>query len=573
MQEWMPSVRESQTPSGGRRLLRSLVVASAVASSAVLSAVLPGAVAAADEPAGTTVAGRLVQAWAEGHPEDAAGGSATDEAVSWVQPAEGDAVRVDSAALAGVPTGATVELTVGSEIEDSDDEEAPLEVLQAQVTTVPAVAPVLDPAGLTNRVTVVLVQPAGVATDGVTEAQVVDAVNGPVADFWSEQSNGAVQLGVTASHGWTTTTAGCDDAEVLWNEVATEVGFVPGAGNHLLLYLSGAASDCAYALAEVGRATTTGGRLYVTDLGASVLAHEFGHNFGLGHSSGEQCDGAVEGAVEGAGCRTVAYRDYYDVMGVSWGQMGSLNAPQAARIKLLPASQIQSLTVEGAAATTTLAPLAGGTGTRALRLTDADGVGYWIEYRTATGRDAWLGTGDDLRALGSGVLLRRAGRLPDTSVLLDGTPAAATGWDADFQAALPIGTAVPVSGGDFSVVVQSVSAAGAVVTVTPTAPAGGMAVAPAAPVEAAAGDVMSGTVAASPGAAPVAGAAPVGGAPPIALRAPELGGALGTTRALESAADSSTDSGFLVPAAAALLVSAMALLLVRRLRAGRWRAS
>jgi hypothetical protein len=255
-------------------------------------------------------------------------------------------------------------------------------------------------------------------------------------------------------------------------------------------------------------------------------------------------------------------------MGISWGRMGSLNAPQAARIKLLPASQIQSLTVEGAAATTTLAPLAGGTGTRALRLTDADGVGYWIEYRTATGRDAWLGTGDDLRALGSGVLLRRAGRLPDTSVLLDGTPAAATGWDADFQAALPIGTAVPVSGGDFSVVVQSVSAAGAVVTVTPTATAGGVAGAPAAPVEAAPGEVMSGTVDASPG------TAPVGGAAPIALRAPEFDGrALGTTHALESAADSSTDSGFLVPAAAALLVSAMALLLVRRLRASRSRAS
>ena len=159
-------------------------------------------------------------------------------------------------------------------------------------------------------------------------------------------------------------------------------------------------------------------------------------------------------------------------------------------------------------------------------------------------------------------------------MLLDGTPAAATGWDADFQAALPIGMAVPVSGGDFSVVVQSVSAAGAVVTVTPTAPAGGVAVAPAAPVEAAPGEVMSGTgaapsVAASPGAAP-----PVGGAAPIALQAPGFDGrALGTTHALESVADSSTDSGFLVPAAAVLLLSAATLLLVRRLRAGRLRVA
>ncbi len=211
MPQWMSSVRTSP---GGRRLLRSLVVASAVASATVLSAVLPGAVAAADEPAGTTLAGRLVQAWAEGHPDDAAAGHADDGADSWVQPAEGDAVRVDSAAVTGVPSGATVELTVDSQAADPEDDEAPLEVLETEVTSLPAVAPVLaDPAGLTNRVTVVLVQPAGVATDGVTEAEVVDAVNGPVADFWSEQSNGAVTLGVTASHGWTTTTTGCADAD------------------------------------------------------------------------------------------------------------------------------------------------------------------------------------------------------------------------------------------------------------------------------------------------------------------------------------------------------------------------
>ena len=183
MPQWMSSVRTSP---GGRRLLRSLVVASAVASATVLSAVLPGAVAAADEPAGTTLAGRLVQAWAEGHPDDdAAAGHADDGAVSWVQPAEGDAVRVDSAAVTGVPSGATVELTVDSEAADPEDDEAPLEVLATEVTALPAVAPVLaDPAGLTNRVTVVLVQPDGVPADGVTEADVVDAVNGPVADFW-----------------------------------------------------------------------------------------------------------------------------------------------------------------------------------------------------------------------------------------------------------------------------------------------------------------------------------------------------------------------------------------------------
>jgi hypothetical protein len=546
MHQWMPSVRDS-APSGARPLLRSLVMAAAVVSSALL----PGAVASADEPAGTTVAGRLVQAWAEGPPDDAAAGSTGDGQVAWVQTAEGDAVRVDSAAVADVPSGATVELTVGSELEETGGDQTALEVLETAIVALPAVEPVLaDPAGLTNRVTVVLVRPASVAPDGVTEAQVVDAVNGPVADFWSEQTNGVVQLGVTASHDWTPTAAGCADAGALWDEVAAAVAFVPDAGNHLLLYVSGAAPGCAYALAEVGRAASTGGRLYVTRPDASVIAHEFGHNFGLGHSSGEQCDGAVEGA----SCRTVGYRDLYDVMGVSWGRLGSLNAPQAARLDLLPASQVQSLTVQGAATTTTLAPLAGRAGTRALRLTDAEGVDYWLECRSPTGRDAWLGTGADGRRLDTGVLLRRAGTMPNTSVLLDGTPGPASGWDADFQAALPLGVGVPVSGGDFSIVVRSVSAAGAVVVVTPTSPAG----APVAPVPPTApappGGVMTG-----------AGAAPAVGAAPAESWTSKLDGRFRTTPALASAAEG-TSGGGVFAAAAAALVACSALVVVRRLR-------
>src|SRR3712207_9036968 len=63
--------------------------------------------------------------------------------------------------------------------------------------------------------------PGGVAGDTVPVQRLVDAVDGPVAQFWAEQSDGAIQLGVTAAvPGWVSTAAGCASPSVLWDEVA-----------------------------------------------------------------------------------------------------------------------------------------------------------------------------------------------------------------------------------------------------------------------------------------------------------------------------------------------------------------
>jgi hypothetical protein len=447
------------------------------------------------------------------------------------------------------------------------------EVLSGDVVAAPPVPPA--PAATSRRtdaVTVVLVAPRGAVRDDVTTRQLVDTVNGPVADFWSQQTAGAITVGVTDAHDWISTAAGCSAPTAMWNEAAAAVHFVPGPGKHLLLYVSSKPGDlagCSYALGEVGSGMHAGGRAYVRDTIPSVIAHELGHNFGLGHSSGRQCAGTVD---DGR-CRTAGYRDYYDVMGVSWGQLGSLNVAQAARLGVLPAAERQDVPVRGGARTVTLVPVSARAGTRAVRMTDVDGTVYWLEYRAATGQDGWLGTSGDPYGLQSGVLLHRSGALPDTSLLLDGTPSAVAGWDADLQDALPIDSSVSVAGGHFSIDVQSVTAAGAVVRVNPSAPAA--AAVPAPQPAAGRGVVLPA------GTARVATVRPTGGTPvaaaplppvpgPAALTAaaplPRVAGAVaagpGSPR-LAPAADHTFLGGPWVPAAGALLLIVALLVLVR----------
>lgn len=306
---------------------------------------------------GETMVGELVRTAAG---DDPAAGRADHDTSSWVRTADGETVRIDSAAVEEVASGSEVEVVVGG----------------------PGVSSETGGGDL--------VPPRAVLDLTVREA------NAP---------------------------APCSAHYDMWDQAAAAVGFVPGPGRHLLLHVSsyglGTSWPCEYTMAEIGAGPGAGGMSYVRGSGTADLARQLGHNFGLGHSLALRgCQGSIE-----HGCETGSEGDWYDVMApLSPFSPGSLSTPQAAALGVLPTDAVQTIGSAGTGDRTySLSPMQSTSGVRALKLVTGSAV-YWLEYRPAAGPDAWLASPTQVNWPEAGVLVRRVPLGSDDVHLLDPTP-------------------------------------------------------------------------------------------------------------------------------------------------------
>ncbi len=381
----------------------------------------------------------------------AAGGPTTHD----LDPADVAAATDDSPASLGSDLGeATAEASVAPDTPD-------LEVAAVVSTATPAPA-TYTPA--TRKITYVAVTPRGLTrepvTTGTARAQVA-AADG----YWRDNSRSTLRVGEPTMRPQYTSSHSCASAGPFdyWNEAMDRLGWAWEDNSSLVLNfpMSAAGAGCGYGFGVIGLSPNDGGLITVSDTAWPVLAHEIGHNISLYHANWLTCPGRTDVAlVDGwwpEDCQEWEYEDGFDIMSYSDRVAGPMLAtPQALRLGTL-----ESATTAGNGTTTvTLRPLSGGTGVRAAVATHpVTREKYYVEYRTASGRDT---TNPTSQVPGVRVL-----RISPTgaSVLLDPTP----NEYPDANAALAPGKTLSSHDGRIKVTTVSTTASQAVVTITNSA--------------------------------------------------------------------------------------------------------
>lgn len=283
----------------------------------------------------------------------------------------------------------------------------------------------------TRRVTYVEVTPKGLSRQPVSSAAARSQV-ASTDSYWSTNSRATLRMGVPTVKAHQASSYACSGNPFpMWSEVADRAGWSGVDNASLVIKLPDAAVNaCGYGLGTVGASPNDFGMLHVSDIHWPVLAHELGHNISLGHADFLACDSRSdaplpEGAWWPADCGEYEYGDGLDVMGPS-GPAGApmLATPQAVRLGTLASSA--TTTVGKGSTSVALKPLAGGAGIRAATVTNArTNVTYYVEYRTAAGRDA-----ANPYNQATGVRVLRYNPALGSSVLLDPTPSGGRDNDA-----------------------------------------------------------------------------------------------------------------------------------------------
>lgn len=425
------------------------------------------------------VVGTIERVSLEAHALTPSGSGGPEAAVAtWVRSGS-RRTQVPTSELDHLEVGTTVRLDVAAGSEDAAAPDAPAappatapapesvaesgsDVLSVQVVE----GPQQTAAAATSRheVTAVMVVPRGGRRDGTRLSSLTAAIDGPVSRFWSSQTGGRVRFRVTKAVGWISLTSSCTQAWQLWSEAARRSGFVPGPRRHLVVFVPSGQRGCFSGLGTIGRDVDAGGYSYVRGTLTGLIAHELGHNMGLGHSNGLQCDGRPDGTYSDgwpSRCTASDYRDWYDVMGVSWNRLGSLSMAHARRLGLLEPGALRTVT---APTQVRLAPVSGRTGLRALRIAGPGAARYIVEYRPAAGRDSWLA--GNARGLVDGVLVRRTDpQDPSQTLLLDATPSPRSSFDVDWRQPIPPGSTLTAASRRVAVRVDGVTPEGATVSV------------------------------------------------------------------------------------------------------------